>query len=260
MSTPDDQWQAIKKTALASILQFGKAPAKRDDRNLNLADVLLKADPLPAEYDFDDEHTGIPTPTFGNDKFKNCVIVGRAHQTLRFEIAEQKVLISITDEDVAREYGKETGGENNDIEALESLKLWRKRGWEAAGQHFKIKGFAEIKDRTDREAIKRAIYINTGVGLGFILPDSAKTQFEAGQPWEVTRDKAEHGHYVYVPGYTKDGPVCVTWGRKQQMSWAFVDKYCDEVYAIIDAIDTPEKKRTLDAEKINEFLKTCAPV
>jgi hypothetical protein len=44
------------------------------------------------------------------------------------------------------------------------------------------------------------------------------------------------------------------------MSWAFVDKYCDEAYAIIDAVDTAEKKRNLDEEKINKFLKTCAPV
>jgi hypothetical protein len=44
------------------------------------------------------------------------------------------------------------------------------------------------------------------------------------------------------------------------MSWAFVDKYCDEAYAIIDAIDTAEKKRNLDEAKIDEFLKTCAPV
>src|SRR5262245_47012214 len=128
------------------IYQFGKAPAKRDDRNLNLVDVLREGDPLPGEYDFDDKHKGIPTPTFGNDKAKNCVIAGRAHQTLRFEIAEQKVLVSITDEDVAREYRKESGGENNDIEVLESLKLWRRRGWEAAGQHFNILSFAEIKD------------------------------------------------------------------------------------------------------------------
>ncbi len=34
----------------------------------------------------------------------------------------------------------------------------------------------------------------------------------------------------------------------------------DEAYAIIDAIDSAEKKRNLDEEKINEFLKKCAPV
>ena len=37
-------------------------------------------------------------------------------------------------------------------------------------------------------------------------------------------------------------------------------QYCDEAYAIIDDIDTPEKKRNLDEEKVNEFLKKCAPV
>jgi hypothetical protein len=79
--------------------------------------------------------------------------------------------------------------------------------------------------------------------------------------WEVTREKAsDHGHYVYVPGYTKRSPVCVTWGRKQQMSWAFVDKYSDEAYVIIDAVNTPEKKQNLDEEKIDEFLKKRAPV
>ena len=245
------------------IYAFGKAPAKQDHRTLKLADVLLEgpeATSLPEEYDFDDKHKGIPTPKYLNPPLNNCVIAGRAHQTLRFEIVEQGVLINITDEDVLQEFQKQNGGGDSDIEVLESLKLWRTRGWEAAGQHFKIKAFSKI-DQGDHEQIKRTIFIKLGVGLGFFLPDSAITQFNADQPWEVTRDKAgPHGHYVYVPGYTKDGPVCVTWGRKQQMSWAFVDKYCDEAYAIIDAIDTPEKKRNLDEEKINEFLKKCAPV
>jgi hypothetical protein len=257
MSTSKDE--SIKQMAQGIIYAFGKAPAKRDDRNLNLADVLREEDRLPAEYNFDDKHQGIPTPKYLNPPLDNCVIAGRAHQTLRFEAVEQRGLINITDEDVRREFAKQTGGENNNIEVLESLKLWRTRGWEAAGQHFKILGFAEIKDRTDREAIKRAIYINTGVGLGFILPDSALTQFKDGQPWEVTRERPGNSHYVYVSGYTKLGPVCVTWGRKQQMSWAFVDAYSDEAYAIFDAIDTPEMKRNLDEKKINEFLKKCAP-
>jgi len=242
------------------IYAFGKAPAKQDHRTLKLADVLLEEDPLPPEYDFDDKHKDIPTPKYLNPPLNNCVIAGRAHQTLRFEIDEQGVLINITNKDVKREFEKQTGGSNNDIQVLGSLKLWRTRGWEAAGQNLKIKAFTKIEP-IDPEKIKRAILVNLGVGLGFFLPDSAITQFEAGEPWDVTREKAApHGHYVYVPGYTKDGPVCVTWGRKQQMTWAFVDKYCDEAYAIIDAIDTPQKKRNLDEEKINKFLATCAPV
>jgi len=77
------------------------------------------------------------------------------------------------------------------------------------------------------------------------------------------RARLQHCETRTSPPSTNSGcalRVCVTWGRKQQMRWAFVDKYCDEVYAIIDAIDSAEKKRNLDEEKINKFLKTCAPV
>lgn len=38
------------------------------------------------------------------------------------------------------------------------------------------------------------------------------------------------------------------------MTWSFLAKYCDEAYAIIDAIDTAKKKRGLDEKKIDEFL------
>jgi hypothetical protein len=249
--------------SLAKIIcAFGKAPATRDERDLKLADVRLPGEPVPEEYDVDDNHKEIPMPppTYQNPPQNNCVIAGRAHQTLRFELTEQRVLINITDADVDREFKKETTGGRTDINVRESLDLWRKRGWEAAGQHLKIKAYTKIEP-IDPEQIKHMIYVNLGVGLGFQLPESALTEFRNGEPWGATRARsAAHSHYVYVPGYTKHGPVCVTWGRKQQMSWAFVDKYCEEAWTIIDDINTPEKKRTLDEEKIGKFLANCSPV
>ena len=243
------------------ILKFGKAPAKADLRNLKFSAVLKAPVALPPEYDFDVRHNGIPTPMFGNDQYGDCVMAGRAHQTLRFETSEQGVLIDITDKDVLREYLKETGGEDTGLVVLDSLKLWRKSGWLAAKTRYKIKAFAQI-DQTSRQEIKRAVFMDIGVGLGFVLPDSAITQFHAGKRWEVvsgpgSRPNPDNGHYVYVPGYTTIGPVCVTWGRKQQMTWSFLAKYSDEAYAIIDAVDTPKKKRGLDAKKIDEFLASA---
>ncbi len=247
-----------KKNYGDGILRFGKAPAKRDERNLKLSAILRAPVALPAEYDFDVNHNGIPTPMFGNDQYSDCVMAGRAHQTLRFERAEQDVLIHITDKDVLQEYLKETGGEDAGLVVLDSLKLWRKPGWSAAKRRYKIKAFAEIDPKTHPE-IKRAVFMDIGIGLGFLLPNAAITQFHAGKPWEVVGGNAgkpnrHNGHYVYVPGYTKMGPVCVTWGRKQQMTWKFLDKYCDEAYAIIDAVDTAKKKRGLNEQKIDEFL------
>jgi hypothetical protein len=240
------------------IVKFGKKPAKRDRRNLKLSAILRAPVALPDEYDFDVKNNGIPTPMFGNDDYSDCVMAGRAHQTLRFEKAEKGVLIKITDGEVLREYLKETGGVDSGLVVLDSLKLWRKPGWRAAKERFKIKAFAQV-DQSTRQEIKRAVFMDIGVGLGFTLPDAAITQFHAGKPWTVVRGPSSrpnprNGHYVYVPGYTKTGPVCVTWGSKQQMSWAFLKKYCDEAYAIIDAVDTAKKKRNLDVKKINAFL------
>lgn len=242
----------------AGIIRFGKKPAKRDSRNLKLSAILKAPVSLPNEYDFDVNHNGIPTPMFANDVHGDCVMAGRAHQTLRFEKAEQGVVIKITEPEVLQEYFKESGGADNGLAVLDSLNLWRQRGWKAARRVYKIQAFAEINPAKNDE-IKRTVFMDIGAGLGLTLPDSAINQFHAGKPWDVvkgpgSRPNRDNGHYVYVPGYTKTGPVCVTWGRKQQMSWAFLKKYCDEAYAIIDAVDTAKKKRNLDEKKIKEFL------
>ncbi len=241
-----------------SIIKFGKLPAQRDIRNLKLSAILRAPVKLPAEYDFDVKNHGIPTPMFGNDEYGDCVIAGRAHQTLRFEKKEQRKVLKITEKEVLREYFKETGGDDSGLNVLDSLKLWRKRGWKAAGKKYTIKAFAEI-NRTKRDEVKRTVFMDIGVGLGFTLPDAAINQFHAGKPWEIvsgpsSRPNPDNGHYVYVPGYTKKGPVCVTWGRKQQMTWAFMMKYCDEAYAIIDAVNTAKKKKIIDEMKLKAFL------
>ena len=244
------------------IFKLGKAAARRDVRNLRLRAVLKVLAKLPAEWDFDVRHKGVPTPMFGNDRFGDCVIAGRAHQTLRFERLEQKRILRITEQEVLAEYFRQTGGEDTGLTVLDSLRQWRKRGWIAAKDRYYIQAFAEI-DRTSETEVKRAIFMELGVGIGLSLPRTAEAEFEAGKPWVQTSGKGSRpntwgGHYVYVTGYTKLGPTCVTWGRKQPMSWAFFKKYCDEAYAIIDQFNTPKKKKGLDALGLSRFLATVS--
>jgi hypothetical protein len=242
------------------IFKLGKRSAKREARNLQLKSILRAPVKLPAEYDFDSAHAGVPTPVFANDRVGDCVIAGRAQQTLRFELVEQQKVIRITDGEVVREYFLECGGQDTGLIVLDSLKAWRKRGWIAGGERYFITAFAEI-DRAAPSEVKRTVFTDLGVGLGLSLPLTAQREFEAGKPWTTTTGSGSTrgswgGHYVYVTGYTKVGPMCVTWGRKQQMSWIFFGKYCDEAYAIIDAVDTPKKRRLLNRAKIERFLKT----
>lgn len=240
------------------VFKLGKAAARKDDRNLKFAAVLKALPALPPSYDFDLQHPGIPTPMFANDDYGDCVIAGRAHQTLRFEDIEQGSVLMITDKDVLREYLKETGGIDSGLVVLDSLKLWRKRGWKVGKHTYSIQAFAQV-DFANSNEVRRAIFSDVGIGFGLQLPKSAQAQIQAGQPWDVTpgvgnKPGSWGGHYVYVPGYTKAGPVCVTWGRKQQMTWAWLRKYCDEAYAIFDAKNR-FKKTQIDTKAIGAFLK-----
>ena len=242
------------------IFKLGKAPARKDKRNLKFATLLrLTAPALPSSYDFDISHPGIPTPMFGNDTYGDCVIAGRAHQTLRFEDIEQGSVLMITDKEVLKEYFKETGGSDTGLVVLNSLKEWRQNGWKVGKHAYQIQAFAEV-DFTNHQEVRQAVFADVGVGLGVQLPNSAKAQIQTGQPWDLTTgpDSAPGswgGHYVYVPGYTTSGPVCVTWGRKQQITWAWLDKYCDEAYAIFDAKNR-FKKTMIDKAKVTAFLKS----
>jgi len=240
------------------IYKLGKAPARRDRRNLKFAALLRAPVKVPAEYDFDLAHPGIPVPMFANDRYGDCVIAGRAHQTLRFELLEQGARLTITDAEVIAEYLDETGGEDTGLVVLDSLTRWRRDGWIAARKRYRIAAFTEL-DRAARREVQQAIVLDVGVGIGLALPRSAQAQFQSGKPWDVVAGPSGAvnswgGHYVHVPGYTTRGPVCVTWGQKHQMTWAFFAKYCDEAYGIIDAADSAKLARALDLAALRAYM------
>ena len=239
------------------IFKLGKATAVRDKDTVAFAQLLRAAKALPTKYDFDTAHPGIPTPMFGNDTLGDCVIAGRAHQTLRFEDIEQGSVLMIKDADVTKEYFKETGGADNGLVVLDSLKLWKGKGWKVGTKTYKIRAYATI-DFKNHTQVKQAIFSDVGIGLGVQLPKAAQAQIQTGQPWSVTtgpdaKPGSWGGHYIFVPGYTTLGPVCVTWGRKQQMTWDWLNKYCDEAYAIFDASDS-FKKTIISQAKLDELL------
>ena len=89
-------------------LMLGKKPARFDKRDLKFADILRDLPPIPESFNFDTAHpeVSIPTPIFGNDRYGDCVEAAQAHQTLRFEVVEQKKVISITSGQVVADYFK----------------------------------------------------------------------------------------------------------------------------------------------------------
>jgi hypothetical protein len=101
-----------------------------------------------------------------------------------------------------------------------------------------------------------------GIYIGLQLPNSAITQNQNGQIWDVVADDGgiAGGHAVYCPAYhVKDTNAsgattitCITWGMLQKMTVAFWDKYCDESHTLLGAawqpagFDTAQLKADLD--------------
>jgi len=247
-------------------IKFGKLATRVDRRTIKLAAILRpdKLPPIPDTYDLYAALGFSDSRMFLNDQLGDCVIAQRAHQTLAFEKFEQGQVVPITDAEVKAEYEAETGGPDVGLIMLDSLNKWRHDGWAAAGRNYKIHAFASIDWRNHQE-VKEAIYLFTGVAFGMQVPQSAIDDFEAGKYyWDVKPDDGgiAGGHAVYAPaymaigGYDTTGPVCLTWGRRVQMTWAFWDRYVDEAYAIIDSLDDWLAPATdpLDVPKLEQYL------
>ena len=246
--------------------KLGKLPVRRDTRTLKFS-TILKAGVLPAiptTYDVDSQFpTLVDNNMYLNDKLGDCVIAARAHMTLRFECFEQKCQIPISDNDVRTEYFKETGGSDSGLNMLDSLNQWRQNGWMAGGKLYTIDAFASV-DWTNHNEVMAGCYLFNGIYFGMQVPNSAIAQTKSGQPWTIVPDDGGNagGHGVYKKGFITIqnlnviGPICVTWGKPQQMTWDFWDKYIDEAYIVIDQIDSWMNPATdpLNLPLLKEYL------
>lgn len=245
-----------------SKILLGRLPVKHDSRNFQLVKLMSKIVKPPTKYSFEDLHPGIPLPMFCNDQLGCCVISARAHDTLRMELVEQKTLITINDLEVKAEYFKETGGADSGLVILDSLNEWRKQGWMAAHKMYQIQAYAQVSP-FNHPLIKQTIVADVGLYIGINLPLSAREELNAGKLWSRTTGRGTSpgswgGHCVLVVGYDSKTLTCVTWGAYQKLSWSWFDKYCDESYAVIDAVDTVKKRALVNQKKLALALKNLA--
>lgn len=99
----------------------------------------------------------------------------------------------------------------------------------------RVRGFAEVR-KDDIDGVKRTIY-NFGVAyIGFKMPEYIYRRPTLPKEWEFDprATRIEGGHAVVLTGYDGGGAMFISWGARYKMSWAFFDRYVDEVYALID--------------------------
>ncbi len=239
-----------------NLYKLGKRPVRIKRKTLAFNKILKGLPTIPEEFDLDTDRN-LPARMMCNDKYGNCVIVGRANQTLRLEYSEQEKILDIKDKEILKQYFKEGKATcwnkypDNGLVMLDSLTNWWKNGWVAAGQKYNIFGFAKID--VDKYYLRAAMYLLNGINVGLSLPDNYEDEV-----WENTDSppNPDNGHCVYIPPVCdKEGLYCITWGNpRKRMSWDYLLKYCDESYAIVDDKNKFKGNSKIDVQLLQSYL------
>jgi hypothetical protein len=214
---------------------LGKLPVRTDVRTLSLARYIDSA-LLPSPPDAFDETSGVDSwPMYANDRIGDCTTAAAAHMIEAWTAAGRGQPVELSEGAVldAFEHVKRTDpftGEEGAIE-LEVLRYWRANG---IGMH-RIGAYARIAVH-DQRLVRTASWLFGGLYIGLQMPLTAHAQ----PVWDWTgslagpaRPGSWGGHAVDVVRYDKNGLTVVTWGRLQELTWSFWDRYCDEAYCIL---------------------------
>lgn len=231
----------------------GRLPERPEQPRLMLGPLLHPRLPdPPASADWLSPVPAAAWGMLGNDSVGDCTCAGVAHMRIGDCYVNQGVTLPVSTAETLSFYSKVTGYTPDDPSSDQGavcqdvLDYWRKHGF--LGE--KIVAFARVKVRDLRE-VRQAIQVFGQLYCGFQVPESAMTQFNAGQPWDVVEDaQVEGGHCVTVGAYNKDGLTAVTWGRTQRLTWDFWTEYFQEAWVVVGPDDI-NAHSGLDARGLN---------
>ncbi len=250
--------------------RLGKKEYAYDPRTLKMAAFMdTEAIVAPPKFDFDYRRSPFPIRVWGNDQWGDCVLAGQCNEILRLERVEKRRTILLQDKDCVAMYKKMTGSNtpgdsrDNGLVVLYAIRDWRNNGWLIdygwTKRNYSIEMFGEL-DPQNHVQLRQAIYVLHGVQLGFSLPLTAANQTRNGY-WDVVENAGSSGepgswggHLVYAKRYDADNIYVMTWGAEVRVSNAFMDKYCDEAWAVVDKLDTWGDSHYIDVNAMSIAL------
>lgn len=213
----------------------GKLPPEFHPKTLRLGKYLapdMLPDPAAKVYR---EYKTPPEAKqmFGNDLYGDCVwamianylILATCHTGTVFIPKLSDVLDAYA---AVTGFNPATGANDNGTSMTQALAYMVSTG--LAGHKFR--GWAQI-DHTNLVHRHLGVDLFGSTLVGVNLPSAAETQFDNGQPWEVS-GQGQDGHAILHPGYGSLGDDYVTWARWDQKAgaaWSYA--YVDEEYVAI---------------------------
>jgi hypothetical protein len=242
-------------------VKLGKLPYKQDNRTLAITDFISPDIVTPAKFDFDKGRAEFPLTLLGNENYQSCVIASEANQLVRLARIEERRTLEISSRTVTYRYkklsGTRTAGDHWDtgISAIRAMKDWRAGyGWKIGEYTHHIFAFGEL-DPQDPDQLRRGIFALHGIHLGFWLPRSVLFMEDY---WDYNGEKGDDwkpgswgGQLAYAKAYAPTGIEILSWGKKFRVSDNFIDRYCDESWAVIDNFDYWRVKQIIDVERLS---------
>lgn len=224
------------KHAVHSGVSLGKKAAKRDARTLRFATYKQALAPAPATYDFSNRITNLGMCL--NDTLGDCTCAGVAHLVqawtgyngIQFVPQDASVLALY---EASCGYNPAYPSTDSGGVMLDVLKYWKSNPFEG----HEIDAYVSV-DPKNQDEIMQALYYFGGLYVGVELPKTAQSQDVWDVPWYGARGDAAPGSWgghciANVLDYNEVGLTTITWGALKQMTWKWLETYCDEMYCIL---------------------------
>ena len=220
----------------AAMRKLGKKPVKLDPRTLQFAKYRTALPLTPPSLGWSSKMN--PLSVMLNDTLGDCVIAGYGHAVQEWTTYAGTPFIP-TDQQVLKAYedvgGYVPGDPSTDqgCYMLDALKYWRHQG--LAG--YKIHAFVSVNPK-DQQEVREAVYLFGNLYIGLALPVSAQAQpytwhVPAYGPIGDGQPGTWGGHAVPIVGFSPQTLNCITWGYRHEMTWDFLQTYCEEAYVML---------------------------
>jgi hypothetical protein len=245
-------------TTATMLRKLGKLPVRTDVRTLRIGRYVdtAKLPEPPVALDLADRVGD--WPMYANDRIGDCTIAAAGHMIEAWTAESRGEAVEVSEASVLRAFDRvklvdPVTGEEGAV-VLDVLRDWRRHG---VGHH-RIGAYARVPVY-DHDLARASAWLFGGLYVGVELPLTAQHQ----QVWDWTGSLAGPakpgswgGHAIDLVRYGPDGVTVVTWGRLQEVTWAFWDRYCDEVYAILsnDFLDHGQAPNGFDLEALKADL------
>lgn len=165
-----------------------------------------------------------------------CAAVGHAIQVWTANAAGESKMLTPPDNDILALYeiagGYVPGNPNTDQGAMIQTVLTDWLNDPVDGNE--LAAFVEINQR-DTDEIRRSIWECGVADIGFEVPSYMPTS--PGSIWDVNQHADQSiigGHSVDLVGYDRGAGTftVISWGARYTMTEAFLNKFCDEAYAL----------------------------